>query len=87
MRAIIFHSVAEYCDTAMKMTIKHNKNEVRTEIWASYDGKIKVETQTYFSANRAYKKFLEKVGGAICGGWKVLNAYPERETWETKRTK
>ena len=87
MRAIIFWSSAEYCDYATKLTIKHSKNMTRTELWDSSSHSVKVQTKRYLTYKRAYRAFQEQIGQAILGGWNVLNAYPKRETWETKRSK
>jgi hypothetical protein len=87
MRAIVFYSVAEYCDYSTKLTIKVRGHQVRTELWGSDDNKVEVKTETYFTKRRAYKEFKVDIGNAILGGWSVLNAFPKRETWETERSK
>jgi hypothetical protein len=87
MNAIVFYSVAEYADYSSKLTIKHNKNQVKTEIWTSDNNRVDVKTKSYITTRMAYKEYKIKIGGAILGGWKVLNALPNRETWETKRSK
>jgi hypothetical protein len=87
MNAIIFWSVAEYADISSRLTFKHNKNQVRMEIWCSDNDKIDVKTYSYLTTRTAYKQYKIKIGEAILGGWKVLNALPKRETWETKRSK
>ena len=87
MRAIIFYSVAEYCDHASKMTIKQNGKEVRVEICMIEHQSVSVVTKKYLTQRIAYRAYLEKIGKAIEGQWKVLNSLPQRETWEVKRTK
>jgi len=87
MRAIIFYSNAEYCDRASKMTIKINGRKTRVEIWSSDSDKIAVKTESYITKRKAWHQFREMIGVAVLGGWKVLNAFPKRETWETKRSK
>jgi len=87
LRAIIFWSCAEYCDSASKLTIKCQENQVRIEIWSSGQVDIDVKTYTYSSLKKAYKEYKIKIGDAILGGWSVLSLYPKRETWETKRSK
>ena len=85
--AIIFWSVAEYCDYSTKLTIKHNKRQIRIELWTSDDNEISVTTKTFFTKRRAYKEYKLAIANAILGGWSILNALPKRETWETKRSK
>lgn len=85
--AIIFWSVAEYCDYSNKLTIKHNKKQIRIELWASSDNSVTVETKDYLTQHKAYKEYKIAIADAILGGWQVLNALPKRETWETKRSK
>jgi len=87
MNAIIFWSVAEYADVSSKLTIKCNKNQLRIEMWVSDGRKFDVNTKSYLNSRMAYKEYKIKIGEAILGGWNVLNALPERETWETKRSK
>jgi hypothetical protein len=87
MRSIIFWSCAEYCDYATKFTIKHKGNQIRTELWTSAKDEIEVDTIDYPTFKKAYKAYKEMIGSTILGGWQVLNLYPQRETWETKRSK
>lgn len=87
IEAIIFYSVAEYCDNAGKLTIKIQGNQIRIEIWSSGEEEIRVSTKDYKSYKDAYKNYKMQIGDAILGGWKVLNRFPQRETWETKRCK
>jgi hypothetical protein len=87
MNSIIFWSVAEYCDCSSKLTIKHKDRQIRSELWISSTDAIQVETKTFFTKRRAYKEYKIAMADAILGGWKVLNALPQRETWETKRSK
>lgn len=87
MNSIIFYSNAEYCDHAGKLTIKVKDNQIRTEIWSSGKNNINIKTIDYSSPKVAYKNYKIKIGEAILGGWKVLNAYPQRETFETQRSK
>lgn len=86
MNSIIFYNVAEYCDYTSKLTIKQKDNQIRTEFWDSING-VSVETKTYLSTKKAYRAYLIEIGLTIEGGWKVLNALPQKETWETKRSK
>lgn len=87
MRTIIFYSVAEYCDHSSKLTIKQQGNQIRTEIWSSGEDEIRVKTIDYKNYKEAYKNYKMMVGDAVLGGWHVLNAFPQRETWETQRSK
>ena len=87
MNAIIFWSVVEYADSSSKLTIKHDKNKVRMEIWTSDNNKVEVKTKSYLTTKTAYKDYKIKIAEAILGGWIVLNAFPKRETWQTKRSK
>jgi hypothetical protein len=87
LSAIVFWLVAEYCDFSTKLTIKHNNRQVRMELWSSDNSEIKVWTKTYFTKRRAYKEYKIAIANAVLGGWQVLNAFPKRETWETKRSK
>lgn len=87
LNAIVFWSVAEYCDFSTKLTIKHKNKQVRTELWRSDNNKITVETKSYWTRRRAYKEYRLAIANTILGGWQVLNLYPKRETWETKRSK
>jgi len=87
MNAIIFYSVAEYCDYSTKLTVKQKNNQVRIEIWDSSKEDIDVQTKTFLTKKKAYKDYRTAIGDAILGGWKVLNVFPKRETWETKRSK
>jgi hypothetical protein len=87
MDAIIFYNVAEYCNYSSKLTIKRLDKQIKIEIWSS-DGKdVQVKIKTYLSKNKAYKKYLEKIGEAILGGWNILNQFPQKETWETRESK
>lgn len=87
MKTVIFYNIAEYCDFSSKLTIKWQNKQVRTEIWTSENKEIVVNTKNYLTKNGAYKAFKIELGFAILNGWSVLNAFPERETWETKRSK
>jgi len=87
MSVIILYSIAEYCDNAGKLTIKQLGKELRTEIWSSDTDRVTVETKSYPTVSSARKKYYEFIGKAIEGGWHVLNAFPKRETWETRRSK
>lgn len=87
MQAIIFYSVAEYCDTSSKLTIKYQGNKIKTELWNSDAKNITIKNYKFFTNKQAYNYFKIKIAEAIFGGWKVLNPFPQRETWETKRSK
>ena len=86
-RAIILWDVAEYCDCSSKLTIKLKDKQVRIELWSSSSKDVTVTTDSYSSKRIAYNKYRLAIGDAILGGWKVLNLYPKRETWETNRSK
>lgn len=88
MDAIIFYSAAEYCNSSGKLTIKLQGNKIRTEIWDTANGEVvKTEELSYISAKKAQSEYYIKIGKAIKGGWNVLNAFPQRETWELKISK
>ena len=87
MDSVIFYEIAEYCDFAAKLTIKWQGNQVRTEIWHTGKENIDVKTKDYSSSKSARNAYLIAIGKAVNGGWKILNAVPQRETWETKRSK
>jgi hypothetical protein len=88
LSAIIFYGVAEYCDYANKLTIKLQGNKIRVELWqSSKSEELAVNDYEFLSNGKALKAYKMKIGEAILGGWKILNALPKRETWETKRSK
>lgn len=87
MNAIILYSTAEYCDHAAKLTIKRQDKQIRTEIWSSEREEISVKTIDFKTKTSAYKNYKIMIADAILGGWKVLNIHPQRETWETRRSK
>ena len=87
LRSIIFYHIAEYCDYSSKLTLKVKGNEIRQEMWDSMNKTIDIKDFSYRYPKIAYKEFERKVGSAVLGGWKILNAIPQRETWETKRSK
>jgi hypothetical protein len=89
VRVVIFYSMAEYCDHSAKLTLKLFKNQIRWEHWTSnhVDQPLIVRTASYKTNKKAYEEFERQIGKCILGGWHVLNAFPQRETWETKRSK
>jgi len=86
-RAIVFYSNAEYCDHAAKLTVKLREKKIRIEIWSSGREDIIIKTKSYFTKREAWKQFRLQIANSILGGWKIMNALPKRETWETKRSK
>jgi len=87
MRAIIFSHMAEYADYASKTTYKLNGKMIRVELWNSYSKNVKVEDRKFLTKRKALREFERMIGKSTLSGNKVLNAFPKRETWETKRSK
>lgn len=84
MSCIIFYGMAEYCNYASKLIIKCRGRQIKVETWGSDTHKTNVTIKTYLTKRMAYRAYKIKVGEAIIGGWKVLNALPQKEKWETK---
>ena len=69
------------------LLLKWQNKQVRSEIWSSDCEDITVVTKDYSNVKKAYKIFTMMIGKAILGGWQILNVFPQKETWETKRSK
>lgn len=78
--AVIFYSVAEYCDHYSKLIIKIKDKEVQTEVRSS--GRIDIKTGRYKTGRKAYRAFKMSIAEAILGGRQVLNLFPKKVEWK-----
>lgn len=81
MDAVVLYNVSDVCDTCAKLIIKLKDKIVKVEMWTNYSERVLVSEEKYPSVAKAEANYYMKIGKAIKGKWKVLNVFPQGETW------